>query len=360
MSKFNTVYEKHKSKILVALSLLVVAGVSYGVYNIANNQHVDRIEETLPVDKNYVLADYIIAGNDVGLVRLIGVKEGAEINSIDLRSGRDSKYGYSRSNDLTKLYAYGSLENVFYEISQENKKLTLKSFVDLKDKKLKFSDFKIEEDNVVTLTSDRKSFNRISKIDKSIVPIALTDAVEQWTLLKNQIIYTSGDKIVSIDLKNNSKKQIDIGDTNTGLFCTNGEILAFNKFGSGKNTSIVLKINPSDLYVKNMFKFESSNVMGLPSDSDDSSIYFVDELKDNGEVSQILSNINLDKFTKDKVSINSQKKPQDFKYNAINSIGSKGYIYSLVDNKLEILDMRSQMVSYKIELGNSVFLPVLK
>lgn len=360
MNKISKFYENHKGKVMIAVSLLVMAGVGYGVYNIATNKYVDRIEGELPTDKESVLADYIISGNDLGLIRLIGVKDGKELKSIDLNLGKNSKYGYSRSNDLTKLYAYGQGENTFYEISEENKELVSNVFLDLKDNRSEFLEFKIQGDNVVTLTLEKNGFNKISKTNGKSELIPTDDIVEQWVLLENQIIYTAGNKVCSINLKDNSVNKVDIGDFNTGLFYAGGEIIAFNKFGSGKDTSIMLKINPSDLYIKDVFKFESSNVVGLTSDDDDTSIYYTEELKDKENISQLLSNVDLMKLTKNNVSINPKKNVAEFKYNSENTIGSKGYIYSLIDNNLEIIDTRSKEMAYKIELGNSVFVPILR
>lgn len=361
MSKIGDFYTKNKNAIVVVVGVLAIGGVGAGIYQVAHHQPTIAIKDTLPVDESHVLADNILVGNETGDVKLIGINDGKEINSVSLKQGDNSRFIYSNAKDFKGLYAYGSAEKKIFEITVADNKVTSKVLVDLKDNNTEVSSFKVEGDNVYVVSPDGKSVNKVAVKDGSIKNVPVKEAVENWVVTGDYLVYSTGTKLYSVNTADGSSNQIEIGDKTTGLFFANGQVIDFNKFGSGKNTSIMLQINPSDLIIKNMIKFNTADVNGLTADSEDKSVFLGQVINgaDNKPI-QSLDNVDLDKSAMGSVDIPTSKDTTTFTYNQSNTITAKGYIYSLVDKKIEVIDTVSDQVVRNVDIDTNVFMPVMK
>jgi hypothetical protein len=361
MSKIGDFYTKHKDALLIGVGIIAIGGVGTGIYQVAHHQPVIAIKDTLPVDESHVLADNILLFNEAGDVKLIGINDGKEMNSTSLKQVDVTHFIYSNAKDFKKLYAYGSTEKKIFEITVADSKVSSKTLVDLKDNTVEISNFKVEGDNVYFVSADGKSVNKVSVKDGSIKNVPLKEAVENWVVTGDYFVYSTPTKLYSVNTADGSSNQIEIGDKTTGLFFANGQVVDFNKFGSGKNTSIMLQINPSDLAIKNMIKFDTANVNGLTNDSEDKSIYVGQLINgtDNKPV-QSIGNIDLDKSAKGSIDIPTSKDTTTFTYNQSNTITAKGYIYSLVDKNIEVVDTVSKQVVRTVAIDGQVFMPVMK
>lgn len=361
MSKIGDFYNKHKDAVLVGVGILAIGGVGAGIYQVAHHQPTIAIQDTLPVDESHVLADNILLSNEAGDVKLLGINDGKEINSVSLKQVDGTHFIYSNAKDFKKLYAYGSGEKKIFEITVADNKVSSQTLVDLKDNTVEINSFKVEGDNVYFVSVDGKSVNKVSIKDGAIKNVPLKEAVENWVVTGDYFIYSTSTKLYSINTADGSSNQIEIGDKTTGLFFANGQVVDFNKFGSGKNTSIMLQINPSDLTIKNMIKFDTANVNGFANNSEDKSVYLgqVVNGEDNKPVQKI-ENIDLEKSAIGSIEIPTSKDTATFTYNQGNTITAKGYIYSLVDKNIEVVDTVSKQVVRTVPVDGQLFMPVMK
>ncbi len=355
MGNFNDKLKKNKEKVAIIISILLIVGIITGVYFITKKNNSDAHQL---IDKNYRLADYIVTGNDIGFVRLLRTKDGKDLSNIDLKKGTDSRYTYSRGKDLDSVYVYGTLENSFYKVTMDKDKLDSKVMVKAKDI-IDFDTFKADGNYVVTLSKDKKILNKISK-DGTAKEFKIAEEINDYLITDNTLIYTTTNHIHRINLINDETNKIEIGDKTVGLFSVKGNIIAFNRFGSGKKQSIALKINPKDLYIKNMQKFDSVNIEPITPDSDDEKLSYTEVINADTNPIQSMTILNQKNINKETANIKLQTKISEIKYTKENSIASKGYMYTHKGNKLEIMDIRSEQLAHTIDVGEIFVTPIIK
>lgn len=359
--KISNFYNKHKNSIVVFIGIIAICSVGVCIYKVANNQEIIKIEDNLPNDESHIVAKNIILANVNGEIKLIGVNEEKEIDTLNLKQISDTTFIYSNSKDFKSMYVYDLSQNKFSNITIQDNKLTNKEVVSLKDKDIELSNFKVEGDNIYTLSNDCKTMNKISIKDASIKNIVIKEPIENWVVSGNFIVYSSGTKLYSVNTSDDSINNIDIGDTTTGLFLVDEQVVGFNKFGSGKDTSIMLEITPSDLSIKNMIKFNTPNISGITPDSEDKNIFFGQVINNTeNETVQSISNVDLEKFNKVEADITTNKDTLKFTYNQSNTVTAKGYIYSLVDKKIEIIDTINSQTLKALEADTNSFMPVIE
>lgn len=360
MSKISKFYNKHKDSVLIGVGIIAILGTVIGIYEVVNRPKVIKVEDSALINTEHQLAEHILVGNDSGLIKLISVSNGKEIGTKNIRQVNNSSFIYSNAKDFKKIYAYGAEEKKFFEITVKDSKISAKTLVDMKNNAIKISNFKVDGDSVYFISPDNMSLNKVSIQDGSIKNIPVKEAVENWVVTGEYFVYSTNTKIYSANMANGKIAQIDTGDKTTGLFFANGEVIDFNKFGSTKNTSIMLRINPADLIIKNMVKFDTANVEGLTNDSEDKNIYVEEVVNKNDKPTQTINSVKLDKTSKSNIEIVTNKDVSKYVYNQNNTMTAKGYLYSLVDNNIEIIDTESKQVIKTIKVDDKVFMPVMK
>ncbi|MFJ8531383.1 hypothetical protein [Bacillus sp. NPDC094106] len=359
-TKLKYLFQKHKDKCLVALSIAVTIGIGTGAYFIFFHDNDDKGKKETLFDKNIKLADAIITGNKNGKVSLLHTKSGDELDSISLGDSKGNEFKFSRSKNLDSVYAYNKNSHTFYEITVDGKKLKKKEIVSVSDALVEFDTFQSDGKNVVLLSSDRKELTHIK--DKSTYKKYVSlEEVGEFLVDKGQLVFSTSNFIHSADLKSEKETKIEIGDNTTGLFAVKNEIIAYNKFGTGKEDSIVLRLKPNDLYVKEMHKLGSNRVEPLVPDGDDETLIYSQKVNEKTHPKQLIQVLNSkDGFRKDVRPFKTPDNRKVVDYDKNNSVASKGYVYSKKGSRLEITDIRGENLAYTLDVSKEFAMPIIK
>lgn len=364
MSKFEDFYYKNKNKLIVGLSLLCMGAVGIGIYNVTHI-NVDKVIDSQS-DSNVKIADYILDCGSNGTINLLSVNNEEVIDSLDLvNSSNNANFIYSKANNFEKMYGFNVSTNELYEIYSDEDKIVSKKICDITSS-LNLSEFIVDGDHVYIFDNTKTSVEKYSIHDGSSDVIPLEEYADCYVIHNGYLVYSYEDKVYSLNTNDKSLQNIKIGDKTTSLLLSNDSIITFNKFGSGKGISIVLKINPSDLYIKSMSKLDNSNVISVKNDSDDENIFVESKIQDSkGNDISVFDSVSFEgnsdiEITKGRIDdITGEVAVPDN-----NSVSMKGYVYTLKeDNEDIILSIRSghnQKTIKNINLKGNDFLPVIK
>lgn len=364
MSKFEDFYYKNKNKLIVGLSLLCIGAVGVGVYNVTH-MNVDKVIDS-QTDSNVKMADYILDCGNNGTINLLSVNSEKVIESLDLTDLTDnSNFIYSKANNFEKIYGFDTSTNELYEIYSDEDKIVSKKICNITSN-LNLSEFVVDGDYVYIFDNTKTSVEKYSIEDGLSEVISLEEYADCYVVHDGYLVYSYEDRVYSLNTNDKSLQSIKIGDQTTNMLLSNNSIINFNRFGSGKNTSIVLKINPSDLYIESMSKLDNSDVISIKNDSDDETIFVESKVKDSEENDiSVFDSISFEgnndiEIAKGRIDdITGEVAVPDN-----NSVSMKGYVYTLKeDNEDIILSIRSghnQKTIKNINLKGNDFLPVIK
>ncbi|MEG7882965.1 hypothetical protein [Bacillus paranthracis] len=359
-TKMKYLFQKHKDKLLVGLSIAVTIGIGTGVYFVFFHDNETKSKNETLFDKHIKLADTIVTGDKNGKVSLLDTKSGDELDNVSLGDGKGNEFKFARSKNLESVYAYNQKNHTFYEITVNEKQLHKKEIVSVSDALVEFDSFQSDGKNIVFLSKDKKELTHIK--DKSTYKkYASTEEVSDFLVDKGQLVFATNSFIHSVDLKNEKEKKIEIGDSTTGLFAVKNEIIAYNKFGNGKEDSIVLRLRADDLYVKEMHKFESNRVEPLVPDGDDETLIYSQKVNEKTHPKQLIQVLNnKDKFKKDVRPFQTPNNRKIVDYEKSNSVASKGYVYSKKGTRLEITDIRGEKIAYTLDVPKEFAMPIIQ
>lgn len=359
-TKLKYLFQKHKDKCLVALSIAVTIGIGTGVYFAFFHDKDDKGKNETLFDKNIKLADAIVTGDKSGKVSLLNTESGDELDSLSLGDGKGNTFKFSRSKNLDSVYAYNQKNHTFFEITVNGKQLKKTEIVSVTDALVEFDSFQSDGKNIVFLSPDKKELTHI-KDKSSYKKYASTEEISDFLVDKGQLVFATNNFIHSVDLKDEKEKKIEIGDNTTGLFAVKNEIIAYNKFGNGKEDSIVLRLRTDDLYVKEMHKFESNRVEPLVPDGDDETLIYSQKINEKTHPKQVIQVLNnKDKFKKDVRPFQTPNNRKIVDYEKNNSVASKGYVYSKKGTRLEITDIRGEQIVYTLDVPKEFAMPIIK
>lgn len=148
--------------------------------------------------------------------------------------------------------------------------------------------------------------------------------------------------------------KIHIGETSKYLHESNNELFIHNSFGQDRGISILLEINPENLYINNLIQF--NNVTNsLISNSKDNRVY-INELAESNDskTRQIIKYSDLKEFDE----------RLGFKYtsetilDSDNAYGMLGYVYYRDNNGINIFNLKSQDKDLTINTNDEFFAPL--
>lgn len=352
-NNFKYTLEQNKQKIILGVSIVGLLAISFGVFTMIhhNNKKTTPQDDPLYVDNTNVKAEYIIGGNDKGELDLINVTNNEIVMSNKLNVTNDVIY--SRSNDLEKVLAYGN--STFFEIEEDNGQLISKELLKL-DTEQPIKSFKFSDKYIVANTGSKLL---ILKINDNSTYMIDAKKVDSMVVVEDILVYAETNNIHAYNLNTKKNKTIEIGDKTEALFEINGNVIAFNNFGSGNQKSTILKIKAEDLYIEKAHRHDNENVFAVTPDSDDKEISYIDSNKNNA-TSYYQLNLNNDKDSKIRISLDTMSNDDDNEFNSNNTVSTKGYLYSNKSGKIEIFRLSGEVLDSTIDSDKTFFMPISK
>lgn len=365
MSNFKYFLEKHKQKLLIIISVFILITVGLGFYYVIKKNKEQTIpDKVIYADEGIKLADYIITYNKSNEIKLIDVKTFNEIDMLKIGEGPSL---YLKDETLEHIYVLNN--NQIFKIEEENGKLKSTEFFKLNESDVK--DFKVNDKYVAIFNG------------KEVITYSLENKEEyfkkefknlnQWLLHDDNIIYVDNSKIYSINMtkyktsKSSNDYLVEVelgGNTDLITYINNNSLMVFNNFGKDLNKYSFFNLNPETLYVNSAFNNDNGKITPITNDSDDNMIYFVETVvKDNLENEFLITmDMEENKNTKNRISLNSSTSEIKYKDVIKDGFATKGYMYYLNGNDLEIFDLRGESLQYTITLNEELisFMPIVK
>lgn len=415
---------KNKSKLLLMLSVLfLILVVTTGMLLVRKNNSYEAFVSTS--SSKYKLAKNIIGANYNGDVKLYDSKNGKLVDELKL----DGDYLIDMSDDFTSLYMLNTKNGELFKLSSNKNKIKKeKEDIIVKDA-TSVDSFDYDNGSIAVLYDDKKSFfvkHKDSTKAEKFSP-KLDNDIDLFRIVKNNLVFTSGEfiyskslstnvsnadniKINQINLKLRDKEnihgnviseipagekikiigqgetgwylidynglqgyvsnasanfkdsttadgglvKIHIGETSKYIHESNNGLFIHNNFGEDRGISILLEVNPENLYIKNLIQF--NNVTNsLTSNSQDSRVY-INELNESTEskIRQIIKYGDFKEFDE----------RLGFKYTSEtildydNAYGMLGYVYYKDSKGINIFNLKSQEKDLTINVNNDFFAPL--
>lgn len=232
-------------------------------------QYIFLKEKTTPVVEE-IVEEIVVVEEEI-------IKE--EVKTVETVLTTEETYDYYQNDTESVLYAHSDFDKSIYQIKLDKKgKFAVSKAYSHKEMKgiiafvatQKNVYFQHAKSNIIThLTTSKRE------------EVQLYGEVELAVDLKGQYVYSFGDFIGVLDAKTGEQKQALLGDKTSDLLTLGDKVFALNIFGSGKENSVVFKINPTDLYVDKLVETQSDEV-SLVSHGDDKELMFsrVKKMKD--------------------------------------------------------------------------------
>ena len=301
-----------------------------------------------------VLAEAVISGNIDGEIKAYNIDDGKVLDSKKL----EGVYLYSKSDNMEFMNAYNMDSSKLYNISVKNKKINVSKTISIDVSKQNLLSFKFKDSHFVGLIDGGKQliYKNIKTGEESIIDLKLSKSVSSYDILGNNLVLTSGDFIYSVNLKTLKSQSIDIGESSLSMHILGGKLFIHNGFGSNRNKSILLDVNPNTLVINNVIDFKDSGVSLLETGSKSKSLYYAERFitQSNENVTQVFKMIGKDL----KGSTNLIKHTSKTILSSENSYGYLGYIYSREGDKLRIFNLKSLDLERTITIKDDYYMPV--
>lgn len=365
MNKDNLLYkiEENKSKILLVfsilfLSIIVIIGVvlfrKSNLYQSFNSASSSK----------YILASNIIGVNHDGTINLYNSKNGKLVDELKL----NGDYLIDSSDDFTSIYMLNTANGEVFKISSKNDKIKKEKEDIVVENPSIVDSFDYDNGSIAVLYNNKKSFfikHTSSKTAETFSP-NVTDDIDLFRIVKDNLIFTSGEFIyskgLSTDIANFKESttsdggtvKIHIGEKSNYIHEFEDKVFIHNNFGEDRGISILLDINPENLYIQNLIEFNNIT-NSLITNSNDSKLY-INEISDTAEskVRQIIKYNEIEKFNE----------RLGFKYTSEtildneNAYGMLGYVYYKDSKGVNIYNLKSQEKDLTLEISNDFFAPL--
>ena len=347
--------QKNKSKIMfigAVLAFILSIILVFKVFGVKLN-YGSSSESS--VSNKYVLATNILGASKNGAVNLYDLKTGEVVKSIKLE-GED--FLYSISPDMKKMNAYNEKTKILYEINAKSKKITNTKIGEVTLGKNNIVSFKYSNNTFVGLLRDENKLICIDmkKSKQTIIDLKLNASINNYEIVGKNVIFTSGDYICTAKMSDGKGKKINIGALSSSIHITKNKVFVHNTFGSDRNKSILLDINPETLYINKAYQFKDSRVNILQTSKDSDLLYYSEEFltSTSGNVKQVFKTIGEE--MKNPASI--MKHVSKSSVNKFNSYGYLGYIYYRDLDTLQIFNLRNSVNEYTLKVYDDFYMPV--
>ena len=369
--------KKNMEKILIILSSIILAIIIIAVIVVNVMQGNKKGEEfVLPKDE-IEIARALIVPNDEG-INLIGI-DGDE---YDLITG-DIIFHTSDNNEILylkdgKFYTVSVVKQLDAEENEtiffEEKEVTS---VSNKVYDFTFNDEYIAvltdatEDNVIenneeteTEKSDmireypainnHKAYNVLilgrNSSEKYEIKNIFCD--EQIALVGSSFLYNTEQYMNSYNFKTNTQNQIYLGKNVTDFDVVKDTLTVFDGFGNGNKSSIILKLD-ENLGILKASKHDAINVNSIQSEVSDN-VMFIDQ-----DEKPVLYSLNMED-KRDSKKKNNLNTDLEGTYTKDNTIYYRGYIYTGMNGKANIVDMKSSTVYKQYDINADFVFPIFE
>lgn len=348
-------FEENKSKVMLIGGIIVFILAVIGMFKIFGIKFDYDSKFEGGESEKYVLATGIFGGNANGQVNLYNPTDGEILDKVQLEG---DVFIYDKSSDMKTVNAYNPQTSELYEIKIKNKKLSVskKGEIELNDNRV--LNFDYDKNKFVALLENERSFiyRNLSTKKDMVIDLDLTSAVDSYLLVKNNLLFTSGDYIYTVNLSNGKHEKIDIGESSLSIHSLKNKVFIHNNFGFERNKSILLDIDPATLYINNVYQFKDSRVNIIETSSDSEKIYYSEEFLSSKEynVNQVLKSMNEDM----KSPVASIKHTSKYSISKLNSYGYLGYVYYHELDSLNIFNLKSLQNEYVLKVEDDFYMPM--
>lgn len=287
-------------------------------------------------------------------------EEELNTNTIDYKYA-DVNFVYSTSNDISKIFVYNDFNNVFMEISMEDKEINVKPILKT-DKYYDIDDFKIENDNVYAISKTNKQIYKFTKEPLNNVTKSVDYEIKDWALYDDKI-YLISENTEDLEMFNMNKEEdnddvytLNLGDKNMGIEIVDNNLYILNNFGSQKNNNVVHKFNPKNLASEGWVELEDINNTLIKSASTEKMVLLEKDsiTSSKNETKETLVSVKENKnnkLIKDEMVINGLR--------AEDSIVKENLLYEKVENKINLKSVTRLENVGTIDIKNEVvFVPI--
>ena len=419
--KFISNLSKDKEKLILILSifLLIIICIS-GYFIIFKKDNVTIHNDNITSEK-YILADNILGFNYNGDINLYNLKKGEILDSIHL----ENDVLVDVSDNLNELYVLNKNNkelNIIYVKSNKIEKETLNLGINfsLDD----YESFDYDNKKISLLNKNKKQFKvNVDNLNTfKDVSISTGDTIDNYKIVDDNLIFTSGEYIYSFNLLSDNKiKNIKLANKNLRVRSTQNEnsnmiaeipvgekieilkeissewclvkykdiqgyitnspsnfeelsqdlvsihigedsnyihevgdkLFIHNNFGKDRGLSILLDINPNNLYINNLHKY-SVPTKTFITNSSDTRIYCNEISVSDEGIRQNLRYSYIDDF----ISNGGYVIESDNIIDANNSYGTLGYIYYKNDSKINVFNTKSSEIDFIINCPDDFFAPI--
>lgn len=293
-----------------------------------------------------------------------------EIESFDYDNGfisilcKDKKtflIGSKESGVLKKFNPSISDDIDLFRISKDNLVFTSGEFIYSKSLSANVSNSKyIKVTQSLLKLRDKENIhgNIIAEIPVGERVEIIGEASTGWYLIKYNNLegYVSN---ASSNFKDSSTDdggvvKIHIGDKSSVMHEFNERLFIHNDFGKGRGGSILIELNPDNLYIKDLLEYKNPTNSFI-SNSEDNRIYTNEVAKvDDGKVRQIIKFKGIDdsddrlgfKYTSENILDNT------------NTYGTLGYVYYKDNKGINIYNLKSKERDLTINTDDDFFMPL--
>ena len=337
-SNFKYFLQKHKTRIAIGVAsvLVLIILLSFVMILIGEDEPIAEYQPKLNYASHYIVGEE----KNISLYNSAG-------NKVDSMSF--DKIFYSK-NRGTEMMVYADKE--FLEISAITKESVNNGTSQILQKK---SVLKLENVNIVSFVWNEKyiviqrgdnTFAIYNRETETFKYLSAIENVSAYMLIGKQLVYTTGNTINSVDVTNETTVSIDVGAESYGLSLMENNIVVYNKFGNGKNTTTIFVLNPETLYIEKVLTENTLNVYPISSDKphfirQSNSLVFA-EIQSNGKLNSSTLNV----------------KAGEAEFTSENTLYYDDYIYSVKDGNMIIISVSGKYIEHTIPISGIAFCPV--
>lgn len=347
--------EENKGKLLVLVGVVAIALTTVGLFKMFDvDLGIGKNKEDV-VSEKYVLAKGIFGANNSGEINYYDIKSGKILDNETLEG---NSFIYSNGDTLKNLNAYDSKNSILYNIQAKGKKISVSKGKELNLKNKSIINFKATDKYFIGLLNNQKtlvckdlSSNKETKID-----LKSSAQIDSYAIVGDYMVATSDKYIYRTDLIKNKNQKIEIGESSLSINIIGEKVYIHNAFGYERGKSIILDINPKDLYINNMQQFKDSNVNFLRTSSESDKMYYSEEFltSKEGKVNQVFKYMGEDM----KNPVSTMKYVGEFSVTNLNAYGNLGHIYYQEKDKLKVFNLKSHEEEYSFKLIDDFYMPI--
>ena len=420
--KFISNLSKDKEKLVLILSIFLLTIICIFGYFIMFKKDKQNVSDNNNITSDkYVLADNILGFNYNGDINLYNVNKGKILDSLRL----GSNILVDTSDNLDELYVLNKSNHELYIISVKNNKIEKETLaLDINFSLHDYESFDYDNKKIALLSNSKNKFKVNTDDLNNFIDVSVStgDIINNYKIVGNNLIFTSGEYIYSFNLLSDNQSQniklttkdlkvrstanenseviaeipmggkievikeetsdwclikyndiegyvtnspsnfeelseslinIHIGEDSSYIHEIGGKLFIHNNFGKDRGVSILIDLNPNNLYINNLHKY-SVPTKTFMSNNLDTRVYTNELSANDTGTKQTLRYSYINEF------IDNGGYPVESNniLDTTNTYGSLGYIYYKDDNKINIFNMKSSEVDFTINSSDDFFTPI--